>query len=253
MSAFNWLARGCDLLADRAAWRYLLRTSKPSFASYRMCRAVRALVDGPLSTIVDVGANQGQFAGAAAWWFPNCRIISFEPSPRMLPILRKNTKRLSNIELVAKALGDREGELEFFENAHSHASSALVVNETQVKLYGKTANFKKIMVPVTTLDGFMADRATPGPILLKLDIQGFEKRALQGGRKFLQCVDFLLFECSFRALYCDEPLFAELYAYADELGFQLVAPVGLLADENNVILQADLLWSRKVPKCAPFL
>jgi hypothetical protein len=53
-----------------------------------------------------------------------------------------------------------------------------------------------------------------------------------------------LFECSYQALYEGEPLFEEMYHFVRSLGFELVAPVGSLENEQHVMLQTDLLWRR---------
>jgi FkbM family methyltransferase len=44
-----------------------------------------------LSTILDIGANQGFFALAAGSLFPNATIHCYEPNPRILPVLEQNT------------------------------------------------------------------------------------------------------------------------------------------------------------------
>jgi FkbM family methyltransferase len=208
-----------------------------------MCQAVHSLVGRPAS-VLDVGANQGQFSGAAAWWFPNSQIVSFEPSPSVFPTLKRNTARHPNVRPVQTALGDRGGELEFFENRYSHASSALAVTDVQKLLRPETASTRRVIVPITTLDAFAAGESWPRPILLKLDVQGFEKKVLDGARLFLKQVDFLVFECSYQALYEGEPLFEEMYSHARTLGFDLVAPVGSLENADHVVLQTDLLWRR---------
>lgn len=200
---------------------------------------------GSPATIFDVGANCGQFADAAVWWFPTSQVISFEPAPSVFDRLKANTAKYENVRAVQSALGDRAGELEFYENVYSHASSALPVSELQANMRPETAHVRKISVPVTTLDLFGRAQQWPRPLLLKLDVQGFEKRVLDGGQVFLKGVDFLLLECSYQALYDGEPLFAEMYAHVTALGFELVAPVGFLENSSHVILQNDLLWRRR--------
>ena len=232
-------------MADPGIWPYLLRAKKPSIASYRLCHAVGSLLDQEPATVFDVGANQGQFAGAATWRFPNSEIVSFEPVPRTFEILEKNTRGIDRLRLVQSALGAHKGQLNFFENTYSHASSALRINQAMVSLNPETADTKTIVVPVTTLDDFSAVNSWARPILLKLDVQGFEKQVLEGGSKFLENTDYLLFECSYRRLYDGEPLYAAMYEYVSALGFDLVAPVGFLQDRNHVTVQSDLLWRRR--------
>lgn len=238
------IQQAIDVLVNASTWPYLIRAGKPSLASYQICKAVNSLVPVPAS-IIDVGANQGQFAGAAAWWFRNCRIISFEPSPSVFPILERNLAGVPNICLVQSALGDSEGQLEFFESEYSHASSALQVAAAQMELKPDAGKVRKISVPVTKLDLFFAAEELPRPLLLKLDVQGFEKKVLEGGLDFLERVDYLLFECSYQALYEGEPVFDEMFRFVGSLGFELVAPVGSLENNHHVLLQTDLLWRRR--------
>ena len=238
------ISRLLEFAAEPGIWPYLVKAKQPSLSSYRICQAMDALVEAP-ATVLDVGANQGQFAGAVAQWFPSAQIVSFEPAPSVFPILRKNTATIPQIQLVQSALGNDVGELEFFESRYSHASSALPVTETQKALRAETSQVRRVVVPMTTLDAFSQGRNWARPLLLKLDVQGYEKRVLEGAHEVLSRVDYLLFECSYRALYEGEPLFSEMHAYVTGLGFELIAPVGYLEDENHVMLQTDLLWRRR--------
>ena len=177
--------------------------------------------------------------------FPAAASSRSSRRPGVFKTLRENTRQIPGIRLVESAVGDREGEITFFESAYSHASSALPANETLRGLRPDAADTRPVTVPVTTLDAFARGRQWPGPIFLKLDVQGFEKKVLEGAGAFLERVDYLLFECSYRALYEGEPVFSEMYSYVASLGFDLVAPVGFLEDESHVMLQADLLWRRR--------
>ena len=76
-------------------------------------------------TVIDVGANIGQFAIAAAKLFPNIQIHSFEPLPKTVTLLNKQVRKLKNITVYPLALGDNEGEITFNVNADSRSSSIL--------------------------------------------------------------------------------------------------------------------------------
>src|ERR1700722_5793247 len=62
------------------------------------------------STIIDVGANIGQFTIAAAKAFPCAHIHSFEPLPDCTTILRRNVSRLKYVTVHSMALGEYEGQ-----------------------------------------------------------------------------------------------------------------------------------------------
>ncbi len=61
-------------------------------------------------TVLDVGANTGQFAVAAAKLFPGPRVYSFEPLPACVTQLRRHASKLPNLTIYPFALGDHEAD-----------------------------------------------------------------------------------------------------------------------------------------------
>lgn len=95
------------------------------------------------------------------------------------------------------------------------------------------------------MDDLLTNIPFMSPVLLKLDVQGFEKEVLKGALHSLRQIDYLLFETSFVQMYDGEPLFDEMHHFVKELGFDFIAPVGFLQSEKLQILQMDLLYKRK--------
>ena len=198
-----------------------------------------------ISTILDVGANQGQFALSARYFYPKADIHSFEPVPGVYNTLFQNTRKATSINTYNFALGSTSGTLEFYSNDYSHASSALQVSSLQQQMLPHTAAVNKIKVPVKKMDDLLTNISFTSPVLLKLDVQGFEKEVLKGAARSLDKVDYLLFETSFVQMYDGEPLFDEMHNFVKELGFEFIAPVGFLQTNDLQILQMDLLYKRK--------
>jgi FkbM family methyltransferase len=198
-----------------------------------------------VNTILDVGANRGQFALSAIHFYPAAGIHSFEPIPAVYNTLQQNTRKQPLIRTYNFALGSSTGTLEFYCNNYSLASSALHVSSLQQQLMPQTAAANQIKVPVKCMDDLLPGMQIKSPVLLKLDVQGFEKEVLKGAIRSLGQIDYLLFEASFVPMYEGEPLFDEMHNYVKELGFEFIAPVGFLQTDALQILQMDLLYKRK--------
>lgn len=212
-----------------------------SISSHRIVRGI-AVHCNDLRTIIDVGANQGQFALASTKEFPQANIISFEPLPEQYEKFKFNLKKFKNVEIHNVALGNEPGIIDFYRNEHSHASSALLISEEQKKAIPETAKTTRIQVRVDRLDEILSKRELHGATLLKLDVQGYERNVLEGSANLLSKIDYLVFEASFIPMYKGEPLFEEMHRFLRNIGFELIAPVGFLEGKNGVILQMDFLY-----------
>lgn len=69
---------------------------------------------GKVRTILDVGANIGEYTRIAAQLFPNARIHSFEPVERTFKILGSAVSNLPNVSIHAFGLSDQDADAEFF-------------------------------------------------------------------------------------------------------------------------------------------
>ena len=118
------ILRLLDVMLDPMVVRALV--SWPVF-SVTSCKMVSSLVRQQIvpKTVIDVGANVGQFAVAAAKLFGNARVYSFEPLPACFQRLVKNVEKLPQITAVQAALGDTASTAQLRINSHSHSSSLL--------------------------------------------------------------------------------------------------------------------------------
>jgi FkbM family methyltransferase len=194
------------------AKRILLRARSPEqlFAGVR------------INTILDIGANTGQFAQAMRSVQPDAAIHSFEPIPAVAAKLRANFAADQNLYVHEIAISDRQGAHSFQVNEFSPSSSLLPVTNTHKQIFGFAQNTTKIKVRLATLDRWAEEYNLELPMLIKLDVQGNELSALRGARKTLEQANYLLIEVNFFQFYEGQPSFADIYALVQPYGFEFI-------------------------------
>lgn len=78
-----------------------------------------------VKTVLDIGANTGQFATSIHQIFPDAMLYSFEPLLNCYEELVTNFKNVSRFQAFNLALGDMSGEVEIYHNNFSPSSSIL--------------------------------------------------------------------------------------------------------------------------------
>ena len=75
---------------------------------------------------------------------PDSKVYAFEPNEECFALLKKNVEEndCKNVNLIKKALSDKDGELSFYANEKDKASSSLLKETkelgTEVKVKGTT-------------------------------------------------------------------------------------------------------------------
>lgn len=201
-----------------------------------------------LRAVVDVGCNDGQFALTARRLLPTAEIYSFEPIPECLARAKSHFAGDDRFRIFNCALGDRPGETSFSVSEVTGASSLLGMSSLQARHFPDSTRQRKIPVRIETLDGVLAPLAIAGPILLKIDVQGYEQQVLNGGAATLQQTKLVVLEASFEAFYEGQALFSDLYAHLQAAGFSLLDSFNMMyAPDHGRALQGDFIFIRQSP------
>jgi FkbM family methyltransferase len=186
-----------------------------------MHRLIAALPRDFFLTLVDVGSA----GGLHKRWLPFRSILSailFEPREGGTVSGGLGRGRLRTYPV---ALGDRAGEVDLHITQLANMSSFLMPDANVFGRYRKKCADACVVgtekVPVDRLDALAAADGFR-PDVLKVDTQGSELLVLNGGEESLRSAVLAEIEVSFFRRYVDQPVFAEIEAWMDARGFELI-------------------------------
>jgi len=195
-------------------------------------------------TVVDIGANKGQFSVLALEMYPSSQIYSFEPlsAPRdhLLRVLGDEKR----IQVFPGAIGPDETFLPMNISARDDSSSLLPITEQQVRFFPGTEAAGIETVRVAPLDCFLSEDKIIRPALLKIDVQGFEREVLKGCENMLPLFDVIYVECSFVELYSGQALASEVFKFLLDRGYRFAGAYNLSYNSEDVAIQGDFLFQR---------
>jgi FkbM family methyltransferase len=199
-----------------------------------------------IRTVVDVGANVGQFAEASRRAFPQAIMYCFEPLPDCFAKLSRRFGGARGVVLHNMALADRPGTSMMVRSSFSPSSSLRDMDPTHVREFPWTAGGDQLAVRVSTLDEALREVQLAPPLLVKIDVQGTEDLVITGGRATLAQAALVIIETSFERLYRGQPLFHDIYHLMCSEGFEYQGNLGqLISPQDGRVLQADSVFVRR--------
>lgn len=174
-----------------------------------------------VGTVLDVGANNGDFAAFLYRLFRPERLLLFEPQAALAEGLRRRFAGRPGVTVFEVALGRDPGPATFYHNAHGPSSSLLPVSARGAELFPQAARAEPGPVAVARLDDVVDAAALPGDACVKMDVQGAEDLVLDGGRRVFARARCVYVEVSFVPAYRGQPLFEEVHARLAGLGYRL--------------------------------
>ncbi len=172
-----------------------------------------------IKTVLDIGANNGQFARDLFEHFPTAILHSFEPLKDCYDELVKAMERHQEFYAYNIGLSDTEAELEMHRSAFSPSSSLRPMAELHKEMYPKSVETRNEKIKVRRLDDWARDVSLQTPLMVKIDVQGYEDKVIAGGQETLKKASIILIETSFKTLYEGQPLFDDIYESLKALGF----------------------------------
>ena len=178
--------------------------------------------------VLDGGANIGDFTRTMLTLFPTATIHAVEPQPgcaiALDALARRHEGRLSIHHVALCDAANDGGALALSTDAAQSSTGAHVVDGS--------SSAATVSVPCVTMDRLTAPaRANGGRWLVKLDLQGYELKALSGATKTLKQTDVVL---------------TDLVAFLASAGFELYDIASLYArPRDNRPRQGDFVFVRR--------
>ena len=199
-----------------------------------------------IDTVIDVGANEGQFAEfLRADVGYGGKIESFEPVPAQARKLRVKAEADGNWSVHPRALGAAAGKSPFNVMRNSLFSTFLEpvpVNDGALNRMNTVS--ERIEVAVSTLDAEFAGRDLRHAYL-KLDTQGYDLEVLKGATASIAQIPAVQTELSFQPIYGGMPGYAESLAAFERNGFGVADFFLVNQDERHAALEFDCLMVRR--------
>jgi FkbM family methyltransferase len=201
-----------------------------------------------VKSIVDVGANTGDFTRLMIRLFPEASVHMVEANKELAKTLKLVGKPF-DIALV----GDKEKEIQFHVHKDAHTGGS-IYREHRYK-YRRPENINVNTVPMTTIDKILDARGIQHVDVLKLDIQGAEYLALRGAKTCLRSAQIVISEAPIMQYNPGSPSFTDVNILLELNGFRLYdiidlrhMPLARAGADNQTLhrtlVQFDAIWAK---------
>lgn len=201
-----------------------------------MEKVLHFINDNKIESILDIGANVGNFSRTVKVFFPNADILMFEANP-----FCDNMLKMTGIPYQIACLSDEEKDVKFYvqdDNMVGTGASYYLEKTRHYSLQKFITTRTKKLDDVLKLE--YNDKSFD---MIKLDTQGSEIDIMRGGPETVKKAKFLLIELSLKEYNINAPLKNDVETYTHTLGFK---PVKLVEEHyvDGQLVQEDWIFSR---------
>jgi|SRR5215831_5037103 len=177
---------------------------------------------GKVDTLVDVGAGVGAFLGPALEYCQPSKYLAIEMLPERASYLEH---RFGHAHVTRCAVGESSGRATMFRTVSQDSSSLLIVNPESQRWYDVIPHGFDQYASEFDEDAYIMPLDTLVPKdwqvdLMKMDVQGYEGRAIRGGKDTLRRTRALIIEVLFCQHYEGQSSRDEINMLLIGLGFR---------------------------------
>ncbi|MBC7882407.1 MAG: FkbM family methyltransferase [Anaerolineae bacterium] len=178
-------------------------------------------------TVLDIGANVGNYASQVMQISPKAQVFAFEPHPKTFKQLEATANK-TGFAAFNLACSDQPGTLQLFDYADNDGSEhASLYKEVIEKVWSSNSNTWD--VSVITVDHFIEENNLSKVDLLKVDTEGSELRVLLGAKQSIDSGIISAIQFEFNAMnVVTRVYFRDFYDLLPMYDFYRMSPGGLL-------------------------
>jgi len=243
----EWIKKGIVNVSNRFGYTVL---PKWQITDLQLELLLKRLLDQyAITTVIDVGANTGQYRNLIRKRIGFSGLIhSFEPLPHLAAQLAAHGKDDPRWHIHNMALGNENTTLSLNVMASEVFSSFRQPDTSATKSFvpGNTVVRTEI-VPVRRLDDLAPglEGIEEGAVFLKIDTQGFDLDVILGAKDLISRVSVLQFELALQPIYKDVPHYLEIIKVVQELGFEISGIFPISHDEHLRAVELDCIMVKR--------
>lgn len=206
------------------------------------CDLLHEMTERKIKSVLDIGANTGQFACWVKSCIPDAYVLSIEPNPNCEKYLRS-----LNLNYIMCCPSDTKGIKSFYMNRVDPVGTGNSLYRENTHHFSDE-NTIVVEVNTDTMDSIL-DSAGVGSIIfdmIKIDTQGSELDILRGCTKILTTTKLVVAETDVGNYNQGCPTQKEVIDYMESMGFR---SIGSSEDHfsDGRLIQQDILFERMTP------
>lgn len=204
-----------------------------------------------VDTVLDVGANCGQFAEGLRKYGFKGQIVSFEPVSACYKIVSEKAAKDSKWKAVQMALGNARESKNINVPKSTVFSSFLKTTDYSLDRFSdhKLDDYYQEMIQIDTLDQYAKEHLpnlANSRTFLKIDTQGFDMNVLLGAKDSLKNFVGISTELSFIPLYDQSTPHTKMLSFLEENAFGVANIFPVTFDEkSHLMIEADCIALNK--------
>jgi len=227
----------------------ILRKIKPRILNFLKPDSTPAEVLAKLVTnmnspvLLDIGANVGQFGIDFRNSGFKGKIISFEPVSNSFKKLKITSRNFQPWEVIDKGLGSsKQISVINVSNNSGLSSSLLKIADEHLQAFPQSFTTSTEKIQIETLDSEISRlKLNPSEVILKIDVQGFESKVIEGGVHSIPQIRYILLELSLRSLYENERIFLDVLNMLEGLGHNVIDIHRGVRGRDGSLLQVEVI------------